>query len=140
MINLNEYTYDQIEIGKIFHFKKIITSKNVFEFSEITGDKNPLHLDEEYAKTTSFKGRICHGMLAASLFSTLFGMVCPGKRNLYLSQTINFKKPVKIGSELIIRGTVEQKIDSLKILIVKTEILSNNEIAIDGKAQVQVLE
>ncbi len=139
-MELNNYTYDQIEVGKIFQFKKMLTFQDVLDFSKITGDENPLHIDEEYAKTTLFKGRICQGMLAASLFSALFGMVCPGRKNLYLSQTLNFKKPVRIDSELIVKGVVEQKIDSLKIIFVKTEILVNNEIAIDGKAKLQLME
>jgi 3-hydroxybutyryl-CoA dehydratase len=139
-MELNDYPYEQIEVGKIFQFKKNLTSKDVQEFSKITGDENPLHLDEKYAKTTPFNGRICQGMLVASLFSTLFGMVCPGKKNLYLSQTLNFKKPVKIDSELIIRGTVKQKIDSLKIVVVKTEIFCGEELTLIGEARVQVLE
>lgn len=139
-MELNDYSYEQIEIGKIFQFKKILTSQDVQEFSKITGDKNPLHLDEEYAKTTHFKKRICQGMLTASLFSTLFGMVCPGKKNLYLSQAINFKKPVFIDSELTVKGIVEQKIDSLKIILVKTEILVNGEIVVEGKAKIQLME
>jgi 3-hydroxybutyryl-CoA dehydratase len=139
-MELNDYKYKDIEVGEIFQFKKILTSEDVEKFSEITEDRNPLHLDEEYARTTPFGGRICHGMLAASLFSTLFGMVCPGKKNLYLSQTVNFKKPIKVNSELTVRGTVEQKIDSLKILFVKTEILVNNEIVLEGKAKVQVTD
>ncbi len=139
-MELNNYSYDQIEVGKIFQFKKTLTFQDVKDFSKITGDENPLHIDEEYAKTTSFNGRICQGMLVASLFSTLFGMVCPGKKNLYLSQTLNFKKPVKLDSELIVRGTVEQKIDSIKIIFVKTEILVSSEIAVDGKAKIQLME
>lgn len=140
MMELNDYNYNQIETGKIFQFKKILTLQDVNKFSEITGDKNPLHLDKEYAKTTPFKKRICQGMLVASLFSTLFGMICPGKKNLYLSQTLNFKKPVFIDSELTIKGIVEQKIDSLKIILVKTEILINDEVVLDGKAKIHVRE
>jgi len=139
-MKLNNYNYEQIEIGKIFEFKKILTLKDVLDFSKITGDENPLHIDEEYAKGTIFGERICQGMLVGSLFSTLFGMICPGKKNLYLSQTLNFKKPVKINSELIIRGTVENKIDSLKMIMVKTEIIVEGEIVVSGEAKVQLLE
>ena len=126
-------------MGKVFQFDKILTSQDIEQFSKITGDENPLHLDEDYAKTTHFGGRICQGMLVASLLSTLFGMVCPGKRNLYLSQTLNFKKPVKMDSEVTIRGTVKQKIDSLKIIIVKTEIFCDEELILDGEAKVQII-
>lgn len=139
-MEFNDYSYEQIEIGKIFQFKKILTLQDIHEFSKITGDENPLHIDEEYAKTTPFKKRICHGMLVASLFSALFGMICPGKKNLYLSQTLNFKKPVFIDSELTIKGIVEQKIDSLKIILVKTEILVNREVVLDGKAKIQLMD
>lgn len=139
-MELNDYTYDQIEMGKVFQFEKILTSEEINQFSEITGDKNPLHVDEDYARTTSFKSRICQGMLVASLFSSLFGMVCPGKKNLYLSQTLNFKKPVRINSKLIIKGTVKQKIDALRIIFVKTEIFCNGEVMIDGDAKIQLME
>lgn len=139
-MELNNYKYKDIEEGKVFQFKKTLDSQDVLKFSEITGDENPLHTDEDYAKTTPFKGRICQGMLVAGLFSTLFGMVCPGKNNLYLSQTLNFRKPVKINSEVTVRGTVREKIDSLKIIFVDTEILLDNEVVIDGKAKVQVVE
>jgi len=139
-MKLNDYNYEQIEIGKLFQFKKDLTIQEVELFSKITGDENPLHIDEEYAKTTQFNGRICQGMLVASLFSTLFGMVCPGKKNLYLSQTLNFKKPVKINATLLVRGIVEQKIDSLKIIFVKTEIFSNGDLVLDGKAKIQLMD
>lgn len=139
-MELNDYSYNQIEIGQVFEFKKVLTSQDVLDFSKLTGDENPLHLDREYATNTPFGNRICQGMLVSSLFSALFGMVCPGKRNLYLSQTLNFKKPVKINSEVIVRGTIDQKIDSLGILIVKTEILFEGDIVIDGQAKVQVMD
>ena len=139
-MDIGNYSYEDIEVGKIFQFKKTLSNEDVLEFSKITGDKNPLHIDEEYARMTPFKGKICHGMLVAGLFSTLFGMICPGKRNLYLSQTINFRKPVRIGTELIIKGKVEQKIDSLKVICVKTEIIANNDIMIDGDAKIRLMD
>jgi len=138
-MELHDYKYEEIETGKIFEFKRLLTSQDVSDFSKLTGDENPLHLDEKCARNTKFGNRICQGMLAASLFSALFGMVCPGKNNLYLSQTLNFKRPIKINSEIKVRGTVEKKIDSLKILLVKTEIFCNENVVIDGEAKVQII-
>jgi len=137
---MNDYTYKDIEIGKVFEFRRCLNTSNADKFTELTGDKNPLHNDNEYAKNTQFGGRVAHGMLAASLFSTLFGVVCPGKRNLYLSQTLNFRKPVMLGSDLVVRGKVKNKIDSLKLLVVDTEILFNEEVMIDGEAKVKVMD
>ncbi|NQV08248.1 MaoC family dehydratase [Candidatus Woesearchaeota archaeon] len=138
-MELNDYNYEDIGVGKVFEFKRILTKKNVDEFADLTEDHNPLHTDEEYAKTTQFKGRIMHGMLAASLFSTLFGMECPGKKNLYLSQSLNFKKPIPPDSELTVRGTVKQKMDSFKMITIFTEIILNNEVMIDGEARVKII-
>lgn len=138
-MELNDYNYEEIQVGQTFQFEKKLSSEEINLFAKITEDENPLHLDEKYAETTPFKKRICHGMLVASLFSTLFGMVCPGKKNLYLSQTINFRKPVFMDSEVLVRGTVEKKIDSLKVLFVKTEIFVGEEIVLDGEAKVQIL-
>lgn len=138
-MELKDYNYDEIEITKTFEFKRILTQEDMENFSKLTGDFNPLHCDENYAKNTFFKKNIVHGMLAGSLFSTLVGMICPGKKNLYLSQTLNFKKPIYPNSELTVKGTIQQKIDSLKILVVKTEIIVNEEIVIDGQANVKLI-
>ena len=140
MINMiiNEYSYDDIKVGDVFEFKKVVTGKIVDEYAKLTGDFNPLHCDEEYAKNTEFKGTIVHGMLAASFFSTLLGMVCPGKRNLYLTQSLNFKKPIFPNSEIIIRGIIKDKIESVKIIVVTTQIIYAGAIAVSGEAKVKV--
>ncbi len=138
-MKLKEYTYDEIDVGKVFEFERHVTKIDVKDFAELTGDFNPLHLDEDYAKTTQFSGKIVHGMLIGSFFSTLLGMVCPGKKNLYLSQSLNFKKPVSIDSVLIVRGTIKKKIESMNVIIIKTEILCKDKIVVDGEAMVKVL-
>jgi len=138
-MELRDYNYEEIEIGKTFGFERVLSQEDIRSFSRLTGDLNPLHCDENYAKTTQFKGNIVHGMLAGSLFSTLVGMLCPGKKNLYLSQTLNFKKPIYPNSKLIVRGTIKQKIDSLKMIIIKTEVIIEGEIIINGEAQVKLI-
>lgn len=138
-MKLNDRSYNDIKIGDVFEFNKIITDKELEAFAKLTEDFNPLHMDEEYAKRTKFKRRIVHGMLAGSFFSTLVGMVCLGKDNLYVTQSLNFKKPVYPNSELKIRGTVKDKIDSVKVIIINTEIIVDGEIVINGEAKVQVM-
>ena len=139
-MELNDCDYESIKEGQIFEFKRVITTEDVKSFADLTEDHNPLHCDEKYASTTQFKATIVHGMLAASLFSTLLGMVCPGKRNLYLSQSLNFEKPIKHNSEIIVRGTVKRKIDSIKVLIIQTQIIFKDSIAVSGEAKVKVME
>lgn len=141
MINMeiNDYSYDEIKIGDIFEFKKFITRENVNAYAKLTGDFNPLHCDEEYAKNTKFGGTIAHGMFTASFFSTLLGMVCPGKRNIYLTQSLKFKKPVFPNSEITIRGVIKDKVESVKIIVIDTQIISQGSIAISGEAKVQVM-
>jgi len=138
-MEMNDYNYDEIEMGNMFEFKRILTIEDIDSYAKLTGDFNPLHCDEEYAKNTSFKGRIAHGMLAGSLFSTLLGMMCPGKKNLYLSQDLNFKKPIYPNTSLIVRGEIIDKIDSIKVLVIKTQIIFENSIMVDGLAKVKVM-
>ena len=93
-------TFDELKIGQKASFKKTITEKDLEHFIAITGDTNPLHVDESFAKKTFFDQRIAHGMLSASLFSTLVGMHIPGIGAIYKSQTLEFKLPVYIGDTL----------------------------------------
>lgn len=135
-----DYNYGEISVGMTTEFEKRIAEEDIRKFAELTGDFNPLHVDKEYAKKTEFKGNIAHGMLAASLFSTLLGMYCPGRKNIYLSQTLNFRKPVKPNSLLKIKGEITGKTESLKLLTIKTSISCGGEVLIDGEAKVKVRE
>lgn len=135
----NHYNYEEISTGDVFQFNKVLTVEDVDNYAKLTGDYNPLHCDEEYARSTEFKSRVVHGMLASSLFSTLVGMVCPGKKNLYLTQSLKFKAPIYPNSELTVKGTILKKIDSLKALIINTEIIVNDETVIEGQAQVKLI-
>src|SRR3989344_4434677 len=137
-MKINEYNYDEINVGDMFEFKRNLSIEDVENYAKLTEDFNPLHCDEKYAKSTQFKSRIVHGMLVGSLFSTLVGMICPGKKNLYLAQSLNFKNPIYPNSELIVRGTVKSKSDTIKIIIINTEILVNGNVVINGEAKVKV--
>lgn len=132
--------YEDIRIGRRFSFKKSISEKDVNQFAHLTGDFNPLHLDESFARGTKFGRTIVHGMLAASLFSRLIGMHCPGKHALILTQEIKYIKPIRKNSTLKISGKVIKKIDSVKVLIIEHYIRGkNNELIIDGITRVKMM-
>ena len=138
----NVFEYKDIHVGQKAEFSIVVTEEMVNKFAELTGDFNPLHTDEKYAGQTKFKGKLAHGMLAASFFSTLVGMYCPGEKNLYLSQNLQFKSPLRVNDPIKVAGEITQKVDSLKIISVKTTIYNekDNSVIISGEAKVMVRE
>jgi len=106
-------TIDDFEIGQHVTFTKTFTEDDVQRFIEITGDVNPLHVDEAFAAQTKFGRRVIHGMLTASILSTMVGMFLPGSGAIYRSQTIRFLLPVHIG-ETVTAHFVVQSIDRVK--------------------------
>jgi len=136
--NLN---FEEISIGQKVSFDLQITKEMVEKFAEVSGDYNPLHMDENYAKNSQFKQRISHGMLLGSFFSQLVGMHIPGKKCLYLSQNLNFHNPCYIDDEIFVDGTVKQKSNSTRMLEIKTTIHNKkNDLLVDGIARVMVLD
>ena len=100
------YFFEDLELGMEASIQKIVTESDIVAFAEITGDKNPVHLDAAYAAQTMFKERIAHGMLTAGYISAVFGMQLPGPGAIYVSQTLNFRAPVKIGDKVIAKVRV----------------------------------
>lgn len=132
--------YQDIRRGKKFGFSRRLSKQDVKDFARLTGDLNPLHLDEAFAASTRFRGTIVHGMLASALFSTLAGMYCPGKHALILSQEIDYMRPIKPGAELKVCGEVTNKIDSVKVLLIKNFIYDKNGKAlVEGITKVKVM-
>lgn len=131
-------TYDEIQIGDAASFSKTITEADIHSFSAVTADFNPIHVDEAYATTSSLGkkmgGRIAQGMLSASLFSTMVGMYIPGKGALYVSQTCNFKLPVKIGDTVTAQITVLEKMEKFRIRMKTVCLNQRGEIVIEGEA------
>ncbi len=99
-MNHKRITFNDLKVGQNASLTKTITEEDLSHFIAITGDTNPLHVDESFAKQTFFGQRIAHGMLSASLFSTLVGMHIPGIGAIYKSQTLEFLRPVFIGDTL----------------------------------------
>ena len=100
------FYYEDLGIGQSASFAKTVTEADLVLFAGVTGDTNPVHLDQEFAESTMFKGRIAHGMLSAGFISTVFGTKLPGPGAIYLSQTLNFKAPVRIGDTVVATVTV----------------------------------
>lgn len=124
--------------GQIFSLRRSFTKQEVLSFSNLCGDKNPIHFDEEFCKKTIFKKPIIFGMLGSSLFSNLLGNNIEG--SIYINQTLNFLKPIYIDEE--IEATV--KIDGMTEpknylrLITQVRKIKSDEIAIDGEALVRI--
>ena len=140
MINrINELKYNDIFIGQQERFMINITESMVEKFSNLSGDLNPLHMDNEFAESSSFNKRIVHGMLLASFFSQLIGMKLPGKNALYFSQTLNFRSPCYIDDQIEVVGEVIEKSDSTQIITVSTTIFNKTKTClIDGIAKIIV--
>lgn len=132
------HTYDEIKVGDTASFSKTMTEADIHSFSAITADFNPIHVDEVYATTSSLGqkmgGRIAQGMMSAALFSTLVGMYIPGKGALYVSQTCNFKKPVRIGDTIKAECTVVEKMEKYRIRMRTVCINQHGDIVIEGEA------
>lgn len=101
----NKIPLEEIEIGMNVSYSQTITDADIKAFSGISGDRNPVHLDEQYAEKSRYKKRIAHGLMTASYFSALFGTKIPGEGCVYVSQSLNFKRPVYIGDTVV--ATVE---------------------------------
>lgn len=106
LITRQVYHFEDLEAGMEASFAKTVSEADIFAFAEVTGDKNPVHLDEKYAAGTMFKERIAHGMLTAGYISAVFGMELPGPGAIYVSQTLNFRGPVRIGDRVIAKVRV----------------------------------
>ena len=130
-----------IAVGSRASFSHRITVEDVDRFAQLSGDMNPLHTDEDYASKTTFGQRVVHGMFLASLLSRMVGMYLPGRRCLYLSQSLDFVQPVFIGDTVRVSVEVLQKQEATKTLVLRTDIHSSpDKLVVRGKAHVQVLE
>lgn len=137
MIEIKEYTFEELHIGQREEFSLIISESMIDDFSKLSGDVNPLHMNDEYAKSANFEGRLCHGMLLSSLFSRLVGMFLPGKNALYFSQTLNFQNPCYTNDEITVEGTIIDKSESTRIINIETKIFhKNRKCLVDGSAKV----
>ena len=137
--NPSELTFEQIEIGRTKEFQIKVTESLVNDFAKLSGDFSPIHINEDYAKSKKFKGKIVHGMLLASFLSRMVGMYLPGKHALYLSQSLEFHNPCFVNDEITVSSIVNDKSESTKIIKIDSKILNNkNEVLLNGTGRIIV--
>lgn len=132
---MKSLTIDELQVGQTARFSKTVTEADVYLFAGISGDLNPAHVDEEFAKKTYFKTRIAHGMLTASFISTIIGTMLPGPGSIYIRQEVNFLKPVRIGDTVTATAEVAEVMGEKKRVRLKTFCTNQKgEVVLDGQA------
>ncbi len=132
--------YEDIRIGQHAEYVRTVTSEDIEMFGQVSGDYNPLHFNEDWAKTTMFKGRIAHGILTATYVSTVIGMKLPGPGSIYMSQNMKFRRPVRVGDTITARVEVIGKNDEKGFLTLKTVCINQEDkVVLDGEAVVTLM-
>lgn len=130
-----------LNIGDTFSTSRLVTDELIRKFAEVSGDYNPIHLDEGFAKTTRFGKRIAHGMLSGAFISAVLGNEFKDRKIVYLSQTMKFTAPVFIGDTVTATGTITNIREDKNIVTLETVCTNQNgETLVKGEAAVMVLE
>jgi 3-hydroxybutyryl-CoA dehydratase len=130
----NGYDIEDLSPGMSAEVAKTITDADIVLFAGVTTDTNAIHLDEDYAKTTPFGGRIAHGMLSAGLISAVLGSRLPGPGTIYISQTLKFRAPVRPGDTLHATVTVKEVLTEKGRVLFDTVCTVNGKTVLDGEA------
>lgn len=135
---MNGMCLEDLSVGQSAEVRHTVTDEDIRAFAAVSGDNNPVHLDEAYAATTPFKTRIAHGMLSAGYISAVLGNRLPGPGAIYISQTMNFKRPVRIGDEVTTRATVSA-IDAERARVTLSTVCEvSGKAVVEGEAVVMV--
>lgn len=130
--------FEEFRVGDTTTFSKTITEADILLFAAVSGDNYPLHVDAEYAKTTRFKQRAAHGMLTASLISTVNGLMLKKPGGIYVEQSVRFRRPVFIGDTLTATSEVTELITEKRRLRVRTSITNQHgKTVVDGEGLIQ---
>jgi 3-hydroxybutyryl-CoA dehydratase len=133
--------YSDLSMGQSAEVIHTVTEDDIKTFGDLSGDYNPLHFDEEWAKTTMFKGRIAHGLLTAAFISTAIGMKLPGAGTIYLGQSMRFLAPVRIGDTITARVEIIELNDEKKRVTLKTTCKNQvGKVVLDGDAKIMVMK
>ena len=124
---MNHYSFEDISIGMSESFSVKITKEMMDSFCKMSGDINPLHRDEAFAKEHGFKDRVVYGMLTSSFLSTLAGVYLPGEKSLIHEVDVKFKKPVFVDDELVVKGEVSEINSDFKVFTMKVTITNQND-------------
>ena len=130
--------FEDLSVGLAEILKKTIDSSDVVGFAEVTGDRNPIHLSEHFAAKTPFGTRIAHGLYTASLISAVLGTRLPGPGAVYISQTLNFRAPVKIGDTVEVKDAVAELLPEMRRARLTCACCVDGEVVLDGEAWVKV--
>ena len=138
---MNAYRYEEIETGQSESFRVTVTEEMMDRFREMTGDINPLHQEDAFAREKGYDGKVCFGMLSASFLSTMAGVYLPGKYSLIQSVEVKFSKPVYPGEELCITGKVAEKNDTFRFIKIKVDAkTASGEKKMKATMQIGVME
>ena len=135
---MHGFYFEDLHEGQEASFSKTITEADVVLFAGVTGDLNPVHINEEFAKTTMFEGRIVHGILSAGLISAVLGMHLPGPGCIYVSQNVRFKRPVRIGDTVTARARVTGLSAEKRLVTLETVCLVGGKEVLTGEAVLKV--
>ncbi|HEY4773732.1 MAG TPA: MaoC family dehydratase [Xanthobacteraceae bacterium] len=130
--------FEDLSVGMTEHLARTVSSSDVIGFAEVTGDRNPIHLSEHFAARTSFGTRIAHGLYTASLISALLGTRLPGPGAVYISQTLNFRAPVRIGDTVKVTVTVVELVPERQHARLACTCRVKDEVVLEGEALVKV--
>lgn len=134
---ITNVTFDELQIGQSASLKRVLTHKDIELFAVVSGDINPAHLDENYAKHTLFHGIVGHGMWTSALISTVLGTILPGPGTIFLGFETRFEHPVRVGDEVTVTLTVKSKRPDKPIVVFDCLCLNNNgDIVAEGTATV----
>lgn len=125
---------EDLSIGQTAEVERYVSEEAVGSFAAISGDTNPLHLDQAFAETTPFKTRVAHGMLSGAYISAVLGAHLPGPGGVYVSQTLAFKRPVYIGDEVTARVTITDIDERRGHVTLKTVCLVKGKVVVQGEA------
>ena len=135
---LHGYYFEELAIGQQATVSRTITETDLRNFSGVSGDTNPMHLSEEFARSTPFGGTIVHGMLTASLISAVIGTKLPGPGCIYMSQTLKFLAPVRVGDTVYATAIVKQLMPEKKRVLLETKCFVGDTVVIEGEALIKV--
>jgi 3-hydroxybutyryl-CoA dehydratase len=130
--------FEDLSVGMTERLDKTVAASDVVGFAQLTGDRNPIHLSEHFAAKTSFRTRIAHGLYTASLISAVLGTRLPGPGAVYISQTLNFRAPVKIGDTVTVTVTVAELLEEKCRARLSCQCAVDGEVVLDGEAWVKV--
>ena len=130
--------FEDLAVGQTAVIARTITDADIVLFAGISGDTNPVHINEEFAAGTMFSGRIAHGMLTASFNSTVIGTRLPGPGCIYLSQSLRFKAPVRVGDTIWARATVTELFPEKRRAALSTTVTVRDKVVLEGEALVMV--